>query len=339
MNASSLPLTMTAIAIKQPGESARLEPIALPVPHPGAHEILLRVAAAGINRPDSMQRRGLYPPPPGAPATPGLEVSGTVVACGAGVIRHRLGDAVTALVVGGGYAEYCLAHETHALPIPAGFDLVQAAAIPETYFTVWANLFMPVRPSRGQTMLIHGGAGGIGTTAVQLCHAFGADVITTVGSAAKASRCRELGASAAIIYCEEDFVAATKVHTSGRGADVILDMVGGDYLARNMAAAAFGGRIVQIAFQRGSRCELDLMPVMRKRLTLTGSTLRPRSIAEKAQIANELYTHVWPLFAAKRLGPILDRSFPLTEAAAAHDYFDAGEHIGKIVLINTNNDC
>ena len=282
---TALPARMTAIGIKAPGGPDMLVPEERPVPTPGAGEILVKVAAAGVNRPDVMQRQGHYPPPPGAPDIPGLEIAGEVVALGAGVKRWKIGDKVMALVAGGGYAEYCLAHESHALPVPAGLSMVEAAAIPETFFTVWHNMFERGGLKAGETLLVHGGSSGIGTTAIQLAKAFGARVITTAGSAEKCEACRKLGADVAINYKTEDFVAATKAATDDKGADVILDMVGGDYIARNYEAAAVEGRIVQIAFQGAPKATVDFRRMMLKRLHHTGSTLRARSVADKGAIA------------------------------------------------------
>jgi NADPH2:quinone reductase len=303
-----------------------------PMPTPAAGEILVKVAAAGVNRPDVMQRMGLYPPPKGAPEIPGLEIAGTVAACGPGVKRWKEGDQVTALVIGGGYAQYCLAHETHALPIPAGLSLVEAAAIPETFFTVWHNAFERGALRAGETLLVHGGSSGIGTAAIQLAKARGARVITTAGSAEKCEACRRLGADVAVNYKTEDFVAATKTATGGSGADVILDMVGGDYIERNYEAAAVEGRIVQIAFQGSPKANVDFRRIMLKRLHHTGSTLRSRSIEDKAAIAHAVEQQVWPLIAAGKVKPIIDRTFPLTDAAGAHARMETSAHIGKIVL-------
>ncbi len=322
---------MTAIAITAPGGPEVLQPVKLARPMAGAGEILIRVRAAGVNRPDVMQRQGLYPPPPGAPLTPGLEVAGEVAAVGAQVTRWAVGDRVCALVTGGGYAEYCVAAADHALPVPPGLSFEQAGALPETYFTVWTNVFERGALKPGQTLLVHGGAGGIGTTAIQLAHAFGARVITTVGSAEKARVCEGLGAALAINYREQDFLAVLKDQKIA--PDVILDVVGGDYVTRNIKAAAPDGRIINIAFQNGFKVEVDLMPLMLKRLTLTGSTLRPRSVAEKAAIARALEEKVWPLLAQGQCLPVVDRSFALAEAAAAHALMEASGHTGKIVLV------
>ena len=328
----TLPATMTAIAIRAPGGPEMLVPEQRPVPQPGAGEILVKVAAAGVNRPDVMQRRGLYPPPKGAPDIPGLEIAGTVAACGDGVTRWRVGDQVAALVVGGGYAEYCIAVEGHALPMPAVLAATEAAAIPETFFTVWHNVFERGGLKAGETLLVHGGSSGIGTAAIQLARNFGARVIVTAGSAAKCDACRELGADVAINYKTEDFVAATKQATGGKGADVILDMVGGDYVERNYEAAAVEGRVVQIAFQGSPKATVDFRRIMLKRLTHTGSTLRARSVADKGAIARAVETNVLPLLASGRVRPVMDSTFPLRKAADAHARMETSAHIGKIVL-------
>ncbi len=329
---AALPSKMTAISIVKPGGPEVLVPHEIARPEPGLGEILIRVEAAGVNRPDTIQRMGFYAPPPGAPDTPGLEVAGEVVATGPGVTAWKIGDRVCALVSGGGYAAYCVAHESHALPIPKGFSAIEAAALPETFFTVWTNVFERAALKGGETLLIHGGSSGIGTTAIQLGRMFGARVFTTAGSTEKCAACISLGAEAALNYREQDFVVETKALTSGRGVDVILDMVGGDYIARNIQAAAQDGRIVSIAFLNGSTAEINFMPIMLKRLTLTGSTLRPRSIEEKASIARALKEKVWPLLDAGRVKPRIDATFPLTEASKAHELMEKSSHIGKIVL-------
>ena len=329
---AALPAQMTAIAIRSPGGPEVLTAEPRPVPKPGDREILIEVAAAGVNRPDVMQRMGLYPPPPGAPDIPGLEIAGKVVARGSGVTRWKEGDKVMALVVGGGYAEFCLAHESHALPVPAGLSLTEAAAIPETFFTVWYNAFERGRLAARETLLVHGGSSGIGTTAIQLAAAFGARVIATAGTAEKCEACRKLGADVAINYKTEDFVAVTKQATGDRGADLVLDIVGGDYIDRNYEAAAVEGRIVQIAFQSSSRATVDFRRLMLKRLTHTGSTLRARSVADKGAIAGAVEAKVLPLIAAGRVKPVIDSTFPLREAAAAHARIESSQHIGKIVL-------
>jgi NADPH2:quinone reductase len=328
----SLPARMTVIAIRAPGGPEVLVPEERAIPTLGDGEILVKVAAAGVNRPDVMQRQGLYPPPKGATDIPGLEIAGEVAALGAGVTRWKIGDKVMALVVGGGYAQFCPAHESHALPIPAGLSMVQAAAIPETFFTVWYNTFERGHLKAGETLLVHGGSSGIGTAAIQLAKAFGAKVITTAGSAEKCEACRKLGADVAVNYKTEDFVAITKQATNGHGADVVLDMVGGDYIERNYEAAAVEGRIVQIAFQGSPKATVDFRRIMLKRLTHTGSTLRTRSVADKGTIAGAVEDKVLPLIASGRVKPVLDSTFPLAEAAAAHARMEASNHIGKIVL-------
>jgi len=329
---TSLPNAMTAIAISEPGGPDVLKPVEIPVPVPGPNEILIRVEAAGVNRPDVLQRKGAYPPPPGASEIPGLEIAGEIVAAGQGAARFAPGDRVTALVTGGGYAQYCLAHEGAALPFPREFDAVHAAALPETYFTVWHNLFYRGGLARGETLLVHGGSSGIGTTAIQIAKAFGATVFTTAGSAEKCAACEALGADVAINYREEDFVAAVKEKTDGRGVDIILDMVGGDYLQKNIYCAAEDGRIHQIAFLHGSKATVDFNRLMRKRITLTGSTLRPRTPEVKAQLARALEDRVWPLLSAGEVKPIIDSTFPLEKAAEAHARMESNVHIGKIIL-------
>jgi len=329
---SSLPSRMTAIAIRAPGGPEVLVPEERSVPQPGAGEVLVKLTAAGVNRPDVMQRQGLYPPPPGASDIPGLEIAGEVVALGSGATRFKTGDKVTALVAGGGYAEYCPVHETNALPAPPTLSLIEAAAIAETFFTVWHNVFERGRLKSGETLLVHGGTSGIGTTAIQLAKAFGARVITTAGTAEKCEACRKLGADVAVNYRTEDFVAATKTATDGKGAEVILDMVGGDYIERNYEAAGVESRIVQIAFQGSPKANVNFLRIMLKRLTHTGSTLRVRSVADKAAIARALEANVWPLIAAGKVKPAIYRTFPLAEAAAAHALMETSTHIGKIVL-------
>ncbi len=328
----NFPPTMTAILVPTPGGPEALVPGERPVPVPGKGEVLVKVAAAGVNRPDVMQRRGLYPPPPGASDIPGLEISGTVVSLGEGATRYKLGDQVCALVTGGGYAQYCPTPEATALPVPAGLSLQMAAAIPETFFTVWSNVFDRARLKGGETFLVHGGTGGIGTTAIMLAKAFGATVFTTAGSAEKCAACRDLGADLAIDYKTQDFVAEVKAATGGKGVDVILDVVGGAYIQRNFEAAAVDGRIVQIAFQDGSKAQVDFMRLMLKRLTYSGSTLRARPVADKAAIARALEEKVWPLIAAGTLRPLMDQTLPLVEAAAAHARMESSAHMGKIVL-------
>jgi putative PIG3 family NAD(P)H quinone oxidoreductase len=323
---------MLAVAIAAPGGPEQLVTTRRPLPEPGPGEVLIQVATAGVNRPDCLQRQGSYPPPPGASDLPGLEVAGTIVALGSGVESWRVGDPVCALLTGGGYAEYCTAPAPQCLPIPAGLSLQQAAALPETLFTVWSNVFDRARLQAGETLLVHGGTSGIGTTAIQLARALGARVITTVGSAEKVQPCLDLGAERVVCYRDEDFVQAAKAFTDNRGVDVILDMVGGDYIQRNLSALAVEGRLVFIAFLRGARAELNLAPVLLKRLTITGSTLRARPVADKARIAAALRQTVWPLLEQGRMRPILDQVFPLDEAAAAHALMESNRHIGKILL-------
>nr|WP_245411017.1 NAD(P)H-quinone oxidoreductase [Microvirga flavescens] len=323
---------MRGVIAKGSGGPEVLTIVERPVPEPKEREILIRVEAAGVNRPDVIQRQGGYPPPPGASDILGLEVAGVVVAAGPNLPRFFPGAPVMALVPGGGYAEYALAHASNALPIPDGLSMTEAAAIPETYFTVWSNVFERGRLQPGETFLVHGGTSGIGTTAIQLAKAFGAKVIATAGSAAKCDACTRLGADLAINYREADFVKAVKEATEGRGADVILDMVGGDYIPRNYEAAAQDGRIVQIAFLQGSKVEVDFRRLMLKRLTHTGSTLRSRPVAEKAAIAEALEAHVWPLLGEGRCRPVMDSSFPLENVREAHARMDGGQHVGKIVL-------
>lgn len=329
---ADLPATMTAIEIAEPGGPEVLRPTAAPVPRPGPGEVLIEVAFAGVNRPDVIQRTGGYPPPPGASPLPGLEIAGTVVALGEGAAGYALGDAVCALVAGGGYAEYCVAPVPQVLPVPRGFSLEQAAALPETFFTVWTNVFERGGLRAGEAFLVHGGSSGIGTTAIQLAKAFGATVFTTAGSAEKCRACEELGADRAIHYREEDFVAVVKEATGKRGVDLILDMVGGDYIARNIDALAPDGRHVSIAFLAGPKVTFNMQKVMVKRLTLTGSTLRPRPVAEKGAIAAALRAQVWPLLEAGQVAPVLHKTFPLAEAAAAHALMESSAHIGKILL-------
>ncbi len=329
----ALPDHMTAIAIRAPGGPETLVPEQRPLPRPAEGEVLVKVAAAGVNRPDVMQRRGLYPPPAGATDIPGLEIAGEVIALGAGARRWKLGDEVMALVVGGGYAQYCPAHESHALPIPAGLTMVEAAAIPETFLTVWHNAFERGGLKAGETLLVHGGSSGIGTVAIQLAKAFGARVITTAGSPEKCAACRQLGADVAVNYRTEDFVAATKSATGGKGADLILDMVGGDYIERNYEAAAVDGRVVQIAFQGSPKATVDFRRLMLKRLTHTGSTLRARSVSDKGAIARAVEQQVLPLVAANKVRPLIDSTVPLAQASAAHARMEASTHIGKIVLV------
>ncbi len=327
-----IPDTMRAVAAEGSGGPDVLKIVERPVPRPGEGEILVRVHAAGVNRPDVIQRQGGYPPPPGAPDILGLEIAGEVVETGPDARRFPVGARVMGLIAGGGYAEYAVVHESNALPVPDGVSWEEAGAIPETYFTVWTNVFERGRLQPGETLLVHGGSSGIGTTAIQLAKAFGATVIATAGSQEKCDACTSLGADVAVNYRNEDFVAAVKAATGGRGADVILDMVGGDYIPRNHEAAAQDGRIVQIAFLKGSKVEVDFRRLMLKRLTHTGSTLRSRTVAEKAVIARALEDKVLPLLAGGRCRPVMDSTFALTDVAKAHARMDAGEHVGKIVL-------
>ncbi|MBT5051500.1 MAG: NAD(P)H-quinone oxidoreductase [Rhodospirillaceae bacterium] len=328
----TLPDQVTVIEIGEPGGPEALKVAKRPMPQPGADEILIKSAAAGINRPDVMQREGNYPPPPGASDIPGLEVAGTVAALGGNVTGWSVGDPVCALVAGGGYADYCVAPAPQCLPIPAGLTMIEAAAVPETFFTVWDNLFTRGGLSADETVLIHGGSSGIGTTAIQLACAIGAQVIVTAGSTEKCRACEELGAMRAINYREEDFVAVTKEVTGGKGVNVVLDMVGGDYVARNLNVLAKGGRLVQIAIQKGTKAEIPVHLIMVKQIVFTGSTLRPRSVAEKAVIAADLKEKVWPLIEAGKVKPLIHETFPLTDISKAHALMDSGAHIGKIVV-------
>lgn len=323
---------MTAIAIREPGGPEVLVPETRPVPQPGPDDVLIRVAAAGVNRPDVLQRMGFYPPPPGASDLPGLEVAGTVAAIGPGGDPELLGQAVCALVAGGGYAEYCIAPAGSCLPVPAGFSMEEAAALPETVFTVWHNLFERGWVKDGETVLVHGGTSGIGTTAIGLCKLFDIRIAVTCGSADKCAAARALGADLAIDYSTEDYVEAVKAFTDGKGVDVVLDMVGGDYVPRNLACLADDGRHVSIAFQRGATAQVDISSLMRRRQTMTGSTLRARSASFKAALADEIHRTLWPQLAEGGWKPAMDRRFPLAEAAAAHARMQAGEHVGKIVL-------
>jgi putative PIG3 family NAD(P)H quinone oxidoreductase len=329
---STLPLMMTAVAISEPGGPLVLKPERRNVPALRPGQVLIRVRAAGVNRPDVLQRKGAYPPPPGASDLPGLEVAGEIAAAAEGATRWQLGDRVCALTPGGGYAEYCLVHESNVLPVPAGYTFTEAAALPETFFTVWHNVFERGALQKGETLLVHGGSSGIGTTAIQLASAFGANVLATAGSDVKCAACLKLGASRAINYRTEDFVAAVKEATAGSGANVILDMVAGSYVTLNYDAAAVDGRIVQIATQGGAVASADFSKLMIKRLTHTGSTLRPRPVEFKAAIAAALESQVWPLLASRRIEPVMDMIFPLREAWRAHERMEEGEHIGKIVL-------
>lgn len=327
------PQTMGAVEIASPGGPDVLRYARRPVPGPAPGEVLIRVAAAGVNRPDVLQREGKYAPPPGVSDLPGLEVAGTIVDLGEGAPRWQRGEAVCALLAGGGYAEYCVAPSVQCLPIPAPLTTTEAAALPETCFTVWTNVFERGRLARGQSLLVHGGASGIGTTAIPLAAARGARVFATAGSPDKCAACERLGAERAIDHRREDFVAVVRDLTGGRGVDVILDMVGGDYFARNLQALAPEGRLVQIAYLRGPKVELDLAAIMQKRLTVTGSTLRPRSPAEKGAIGRALEHEVWPLVEAGRFKPLIHSTYPLARAAEAHRVMEAGEHIGKLVLV------
>jgi NADPH2:quinone reductase len=330
---ASVPETMTAIEISTPGGPDALKPKTTPTPKPAAGQILVKVAAAGVNRPDLMQRAGLYPPPPGHSPLPGLEIAGEVAAVGAGVTRWKVGDKVCALVNGGGYAEYCIAEEPIALPIPAGLDMLHAGAVPETFFTVWNNVFERGRLTAGEWFLVHGGTSGIGTTAIQLAKAFGAKVIATAGSPEKCKACLEIGADRAVDYKREDFVAAAHEATGGKGVDVTLDMVAGDYTERNIAAAAEEGRIVQIAVLGGADIKINIARLMMKRVTLTGSTLRPRTREAKAGFARALEAEVWPLLASGKVRVVMDSTFPLAKAADAHRRLESGQHVGKVVLV------
>jgi len=329
---TEIPLQMNAITISEPGDADVMQLTSVTTPTPAAAEVLIRVAAAGINRPDVMQRQGMYPPPPGAPDILGLEVSGSVVAVGEAVTQFEIGDQICALVAGGGYAQYCIASEPLCLRIPENMDMVAAAALPETYFTVWTNIFERGALKSGESLLVHGGSSGIGTTAIQLAKQFGARVFITAGSDEKCQACIDLGADAAINYRSEDFVERIKALTDGQGVNLILDIVGGDYLPRNLKCLAVDGRLVQIALQHGPKVEMNLLPVMLKRLTITGSTLRPRSIEEKSQIADALRDQVWPLLDSAAVRPLIHATFALGEAAEAHRMMELSQHIGKIVL-------
>ena len=329
---ANTPQTMTAVAISTPGGPEVLKPVEMPTPKPGAGQVLVKVAAAGVNRPDVQQRIGAYPPPPGHSTLPGLEIAGEVVEAGAGVTRWRVGDKVCALVNGGGYAQYCIAEETAALPIPAGLDMIQAGAVPETFFTVWNNVFERGKLQSGEWFLVHGGSSGIGTTAIQMAKAFGARVLATAGSADKCKACLDLGADRAINYKTEDFVAVCKDATGGKGVNVTLDMVGGDYTDKNIIAAADDARIVQIATLGGADVKFNISRLMVKRVTLTGSTLRPRTREVKAGFARALEEKVWPLFGAGKIKVVMDSTFPLAQAADAHRRLETSQHVGKIVL-------
>lgn len=328
-----IPNIMAAVGFDAPGGAEVLKLISRPVPQPVENEVLIKVAAAGVNRPDVLQRRGFYPPPPGASDIPGLEVSGEVVAVGPHADSALIGQKVCALLAGGGYAEYAAAPVGQCLPVPDGYDLAEAAALPETLFTVWSNLFERAYVVEGDTVLVHGGTSGIGTMAISLCNLFGIRIIVTCGSDGKCAAAMEKGADRAINYSTADFVEEVKAITEGKGVQAVLDMVGGDYVARNLACLAEDGRHVSIATQRGVKAEIPLLPVMQKRLTLTGSTLRPRSVAFKTMIAEELAQTVWPFVEEGKLRPAMDKRFPLAQAAAAHARMEAGEHVGKIVLL------
>lgn len=328
-----LPETMTAIEIPEFGGPEALVPGQRPVPEPAEGEVLIKVAAAGVNYPDVMQRGGNYPPPPGASDIPGLEIAGEIVALGAGVEGWAVGDAACALVAGGGYAEYCAAPAPQCLPVPDGFSMEMAAAIPETFFTVWTNLVDRGRTQPGETVLVHGGSGGIGTAAIQTARVLGATVFATARTAEKCKVCEELGAARAINYTDEDFVEVVKAETDGRGVDVIIDIVGGDYVERNMNAMATEGRLVQVAVQDGANVPVNLFKMMMKRLTITGSTLRARSVAEKGAIADALRNTMVPAFNAGDARPVMYKTFPLAEAADAHRLMESSDHIGKIVLV------
>lgn len=323
-----IPEFMQAIEI----EADSLQLTARLMPKPASHQVLIKVAAAGVNRPDIAQRKGLYPPPAGASDILGLEVAGTIVVLGAAVSHLKVGDTVCALVTGGGYAGYCLASALLCLPIPEGLSFTEAAALPETFFTVWSNVFDRAHLSAKETLLVHGGSSGIGVTAIQLAKAFGAKVIVTTGSAAKCKACLELGADAAINYHERDFVEVINQLTQNKGVDVILDIIGGDYFSRNLKCLAYDGRLVQIALQQGIKSEINLLPIMVKRLTITGSTLRARDDAFKADIANKLHKHVWPLLATGKISPVIYTTFALDEAELAHELMESSRHIGKIIL-------
>ena len=334
--AQPLPRMMKAISITEPGAPAVLAAIDFPVPRPGPADVLIRVAAAGVNRPDVLQRLGRYPVPPDASPLPGLEVAGEVVAVGKEVARWKTGDRVMALTHGGGYAEYCVADGSHCLPIPAGLSLVEAAAIPETFFTVWYNVFMRCRLAEGESFMVHGGSSGIGTTAIQLATAHGCRVLTTAGSDEKCAFCEQLGAYRAFNYRNEDWQAGVREATGGRGVDVLLDMVAGPYTQKNLESLARDGRCSIIAFLQGPRAELDLRVILTNRLTLTGSTLRPQTVAEKARIAGEVESHVLPLLESGRVRPIIHATFPLDDAPAAHELMESSRHMGKIVLTTTD---
>jgi putative PIG3 family NAD(P)H quinone oxidoreductase len=323
---------MTVIEIAKPGDPDVLSPVQRPLPQPGDEEVLIKVCATGVNRPDIMQRKGLYPPPPGASDIPGLEIAGTVVSLGRNTQNLSVGDKVCVLVTGGGYAEYCLAPAVLCLPIPRGLSEIQAAALPEAFFTVWTNVFERGALIEGERFLVHGGASGVGTTAIQMAAAFGATVFTTAGTDEKCEFCRKLGARVAINYAEQDFVEVVQSETGNAGVNLILDIIGGDYLNRNLSCLAPDGRLMQIALQKGPKTVINLLPIMLKRLTLSGSTLRPRSVAEKTRLAESLRSKVWPLLEAGTVRPVIHTTFPLKEAAKAHELMESSAHTGKIVL-------
>lgn len=328
----NLPKTMRAISIREPGSAEVLQSVSEALPEPGKNDVLIKVAAAGVNRPDVLQRQGLYPLPPDASPLPGLEISGEVVATGSGVTHWREGDLVMALTHGGGYAEYCRVDETHCLAVPSTLTMIEAAAVPETFFTVWYNVFMRGRLGAGETFLVHGGSSGIGTTAIQIAKAFGCTVLTTAGSDEKCRFCENLGADKAINYQTEDWQQVVREFTNGRGVDVLLDMVAGPYMQKNLDSMALEGRYVIIAFLQGPKAELNMRIVLGRRLTITGSTLRPQTVEEKATIAGGVTAHVLPLVETGQVRPIIDSTLPLEEAAAAHTLMESSRHMGKIVL-------
>lgn len=329
---NQIPATMQAIEITEPGAPDVLRPASRPVPEPAAAEVLIQVSAAGVNRPDVMQRLGMYPPPPGAPDIPGLEVAGTIVKCGSDVARWKTGDRVCALVAGGGYAEYVTAPWQQCLPIPGKLSMSEAASLPETFFTVWANVFERARLASGETLLVQGGSSGIGVTAIQLARAFGNRVFVTAGSPDKCRRCEELGAERAIDYKNEDFVSVVKELTDGQGVDVILDMVAGDYVPRELQCLADDGRLVIIAFLGGTKTQLNMTDILRRRLTITGSTLRPRPVAFKAALASALEEKVWPLVANGTIKPVIHSCYQLADARDAHAMMESSNHVGKLIL-------
>ena len=328
----TIPAMMNAIAISKPGNADALIPVVIPLPTPNAGEVLIQIVAAGINRPDIMQRKGLYPPPQGASEIPGLEVSGIVIETGDKVTSIKTGDKVCTLLTGGGYAQYCVASAELCLPVPDNFNFEQAAALPETFFTVWSNVFNRGKLRAGEQLLIHGGSSGIGTTAIQLAREAGAKAIITAGTATKCKFCLDLGAVAAINYNDSDFVEEVKKLTHDKGVDIILDMIGGDYFPRNLKCLAPDGRLIQIAIQNGPHTELNLLPIMLKRLTITGSTLRARNLHFKTEIALQLIEKVWPQLNSGKIKPVIHSIFPLSEASAAHQLMESSQHIGKIIL-------